>query len=185
MNNSIQSVKKPSKKQKKKKKQKEEHEAVMKAQPPSCYSCSAHEDDFLRIIPYPHKSPPTCKSCGVKLSGKYGYLTCAKSASCFHLCSVCQVCPKNHILRHVIALKHLEGSVLYAENKFKCHGCKKEKMVTEKGVLQCIPCSLTICRDCQDATEQLWEAMRNKEEEEDEANGKKIEVIEEEGEPDN
>jgi hypothetical protein len=56
-----------SKKKKKNKEKKEKHENLMKAYAPTCFSCSAHENEYLRILPKPGKSAPTCKSCGFKL----------------------------------------------------------------------------------------------------------------------
>lgn len=113
-----------SKKKKKNKEKKEKHETFMRELPSTCFSCTAHEDDFLRIFPRQHKNPPSCKSCGFKLEGAFGYLCCAKSNSCFQLCSSCRVCPKVHILRNVLSLKHITTNGLYSQNKFACHGCK-------------------------------------------------------------
>lgn len=79
----------------------------MKDLPASPYSCSAHSDDYLRLFTKNSKNPPTCKSCGFKLEGKYGYLCCPKSSGCYQLCSTCKVCTSSHILRNVVSLKHL------------------------------------------------------------------------------
>lgn len=133
----------------------------MKAYPPTCFSCSAHENEYLRILPRTNKNAPTCKSCGFKLEGKFGYLCCAKSNSCFQLCSTCRICTKNHILRNVLSLKHFQGNALYANNKFNCHGCKKEKEVGEKGVMHCEPCAFSICMSCIEGTEALWDNLNS------------------------
>lgn len=129
----------------------------MKALPPSCFSCSAHSDDFLRLHPDPTANRPTCKSCGFKLNGKLGYLICPKTVNCYVLCSACKVCSSNHFLRKMYTLKHLTDNELYSKNKFKCHGCKEEKQVNEtKGVHHCNVCAFTICPDCIAKTEALW-----------------------------
>ena len=86
----------------------------MKELPPTAYSCATHEDDYLRIITGGSKNPPACKSCGFKLEGKYGYLCCPKTSSCFQLCSTCRVCTKNHTLRNVLSLKQFTGNELYS-----------------------------------------------------------------------
>lgn len=96
----------------------------MKALPPSCFSCTSHPTDYLRLIPEPSQNRPTCKSCGFKLNGKLGYLVCSKSITCFFLCSACKICSNNHILRRMHSLNHLgDNNELYAKNSFKCHGC--------------------------------------------------------------
>ena len=96
----------------------------MKEKEPTCFSCNAHTDDYLRIITKTNKAPTTCKSCGFKLEGKFGYLCC-------------RICTANHILRNVLSLKHIATNELYLENKFNCHGCKTKKDVGEKGVMLC------------------------------------------------
>ncbi len=109
----------------------------MKEKEPTCFSCNAHTDDYLRIITKSSKAPTTCKSCGFKLEGKFGYLCCPKSSGCFQLCSTCRICTSNHILRNVLSLRHITTNALYLENKFECHGCKAKKEVGEKGVMLC------------------------------------------------
>jgi hypothetical protein len=109
----------------------------MKEKEPTCFSCNAHTDDYLRIVTKSNKTPSTCKSCGFKLEGKFGYLCCPKSNSCFQLCSTCRICTANHILRNVISLRHVTTNALYLENKFNCHGCKTKKEVGAKGVMLC------------------------------------------------
>lgn len=70
-------------------------------------------------------SAVTCGSCGFKCMGKSGFLSCPKTAVCFHLCTVCKVCPKNHVLRNCLSLKQYEDKdVLHGQNKFKCGGCE-------------------------------------------------------------
>jgi hypothetical protein len=147
-----------SKKKKKQKEKKEKHENVMKELPPSCFSCTTHPDDYLRMVPKQNKNPPTCKSCGFKLSGKLGYLTCPKSAGCFHLCSACKICSQNHMLRQVVSLKQYKTNPLYSENKYNCHGCLKDKAMDERGVWLCGPCNFSICPDCMNATDEQWES---------------------------
>lgn len=155
-----------SKKKKKNKEKKEKHENLMKEQPASPFSCAAHPADFLRVMNRPVKSPPTCKSCGFKLEGKAGYLCCAKSNSCFQLCSNCRVCTANHVLRSVISLKKQDNE-LYKENRFNCHGCKAVKEVSEQlPAWHCHPCQFTICTDCQLRYDALWLGEPEKEEEE-------------------
>lgn len=85
----------------------------MKDLPPSCFSCVTHPEEYLRIFPKHNKNPPTCKSCGFKLEGKYNYLSCIKTPTCFQLCSICKICTQNHILRHMPSLKHLSSNPLY------------------------------------------------------------------------
>ena len=96
----------------------------MKTLPTSCFSCTAHTDDYLRLIPSPPVNRHNCKSCGFKISRKSGYLNCPKTANCFYLCSSCKVCSADHFLRKMFTLKHLDNDPLYASNKFTCHGCK-------------------------------------------------------------
>ena len=142
-------------KKQKKKEKKEKHENIMKELPCSAFSCAAHSEDYLRMKPYGSKSAPTCKSCGVKVEGQLGYLVCPKNANCYFLCSACKVCSNNHMLRNVVSLKQYT-SELYEKNRFVCHGCKKEKEVQERGVWHCGPCSFTICVECMDRTQAMW-----------------------------
>jgi ribosomal protein L37AE/L43A len=47
---------------------------------------------------------------------------------------------------------------LYAKDQFKCHGCKKEKEVNGmKGVWHCNVCAFSICPECIEKTEALWQ----------------------------
>ena len=94
-----------------------------------------------------------------------GHLVCPKSAACFQLCSVCKICPKNHGLKELASLKHLDGHQLYAENKFKCQACGEEKAVGEGKVWHCGPCNHSICPVCLAATEALWAAAEEAKEE--------------------
>ena len=132
----------------------------MKELPPSCFSCASHPTEYLRIFPKQNKNPPNCKSCGFKLEGKYGYFSCPKNASCYFLCSTCKVCTANHILRNMVSLRQFSTDELYKENKFNCHGCKKEKTVDEKrGVWHCGPCNFSVCAECMDRTAALWDDL--------------------------
>lgn len=69
------------------------------------YKCKNHTTDNLRVRMYT-KSAVLCGSCGFKCEGKSGFISCPKTASCFHLCTVCKVCPKNHVLRNCLNLKN-------------------------------------------------------------------------------
>lgn len=85
----------------------------MKKLPASCFSCTTHPTDYLRLVQQPNTTRPACKSCGFKCSGSLGYLVCSKLASCYTLCSVCKVCTSNHILRKMNNLSHLSGNASY------------------------------------------------------------------------
>jgi hypothetical protein len=63
----------------------------------------------------------------------------------------------------VLSLKNQQGNPLYAQNKFKCHGCKEEKEVTEKGVMHCETCAFSICMECIEKTDALWENLNSEE----------------------
>ena len=63
----------------------------------------------------------------------------------------------NHILRHCVSLKQYDTNALYAQNKFKCFNCEVEKEVKPKGVYHCNPCAFSICFDCMDRFNHLWE----------------------------
>lgn len=127
---------------------------------PSAFSCAAHPTEYLRIFPKQHKNPPCCKSCGFKLEGKSGYLSCPKSANCYFLCSTCKVCTANHMLRNMVTLKQFPDNQLYSEDRFKCHGCEKEQSVQPaRGVWHCGPCSFSVCPDCMAETATLWQSI--------------------------
>jgi hypothetical protein len=58
----------------------------------------------------------------------------------------------------MFSLKHLSDNELYAKDQFKCHGCKKEKEVNGmKGVWHCNVCAFSICPECIEKTEALWQ----------------------------
>ena len=62
------------------------------------------------------------------------------------------------MLRNVVSLKQYTNNALYADNKFNCHGCKTDKAVeVERGVWHCNPCAFSICPDCIERTDALWE----------------------------
>lgn len=55
----------------------------------SIYSCTTHADKFLKFDGS-NKNIAHCKSCGSKIFGQHGFLTCT-TAGCFFLCSSCKV----------------------------------------------------------------------------------------------
>lgn len=137
---------KKKKKKKKAKNKKVEFEKTMESCPKSPYKCKNHPSDSLRLKKAT-KNPPNCKSCGIKLDGQKGYLACPKSSGCYSICSVCRVCPQNHILIHCASLRQYDGE-LYNKNRFKCDCCGEEKEVGNDGVLHCNPCNCSICMVC-------------------------------------
>lgn len=95
------------------------------------FKCKNHDSVYLKIRDT-LKNPPTCGSCGFKCEGRSGFISCPTKATCFSLCTVCKVCPSNHFLRKSYNLTVFsDKNTLYAENKFVCNGCTKEKNVPE------------------------------------------------------
>lgn len=133
--------------------------------PQSPFKCKSHTTQNLRLRRV-EKNPPLCKSCGFKCEGVNGFLTCPESISCFFLCSACKVCPQNHILRHCVSLKHYDHDALFAENRFKCSSCEKTKDVAPKGAYHCAPCNFSLCMECLEELDELWDSdWKNKEKE--------------------
>lgn len=80
--------------------------------------------------------------------------------NCFSLCSVCRICPKNHVLRNCFSLKQFEDkNVLYGQNQFTCAGCEVDQKVGPEGVLHCPPCSFSVCMKCIKEYNENWEKI--------------------------
>lgn len=107
----------------KKKNTKVDYVTQMELAPATPFICKNHEGVHLKIREV-QRAPLTCNSCGFKCEGNSGFISCPKQSTCFNICSVCRVCPKNHVLRNCISLTQFEDkNALYGQNKFKCAGC--------------------------------------------------------------
>jgi hypothetical protein len=145
-----------------KKKNKTDYMAYMEKAPITPFICKNHEAVHLRIRErsFFYCSNLFCNSCGFKFEGKSGYISCPKQSNCFNLCSVCKVCPKNHMFRNCASLMQFEeGNSMYAENKFKCMGCNTDQKVEDKGVMHCPTCQLSICMGCIEKLNETWELL--------------------------
>lgn len=138
-----------SEKKKKKTNKKEDYSRSIQKCPSSPFKCKTHTAEKLRLKCFDNNNPPNCRSCGIKLEGTTGYLSCPKSANCFFICSACRVCPANHILRNVINLKVLNQEN-HPDNSYKCSSCEKTKNLndTDQGVMHCGACDFSVCISC-------------------------------------
>lgn len=66
-----------------------------------------------------------------------------------------------------MSVKQFKNKPIYSENKYNCHGCKADKEVDKRGVWHCGPCGFSICPDCMNKTDALWENLNIHEVQED------------------
>jgi hypothetical protein len=90
----------------KKKNTKADYATQMENATKTPFICKNHEGVHMKIRET--KGSATCNSCGFKCEGKAGFISCPKQSTCFNICSVCKVCPKNHILRNCLSLTQFE-----------------------------------------------------------------------------
>jgi len=57
----------------------------------SVFSCVSHPDTRMKFVRTTKTTNLTCKSCGFKIAGQSGYISCTNSKPCQILCSSCKV----------------------------------------------------------------------------------------------